>query len=71
MELYNIVRFYERGGRRIIRRGLTLDEAKKHCSDEETSSYTAKSPKGCGNNTEKIARWHEAKKHWFDGFERA
>lgn len=69
-----IVRFYEdmdRGtnGRTIIKRGLTEEQAKKWCSDPETSSYTAQPPRGCGGNEEKIAKWHEEKKHWFDGFE--
>ena len=69
-----IVRFYEdtdRGtnGRTIIKRGLTEEQAKKWCSDTETSSYTAQPPRGCGGDQEKIAKWHEDKKHWFDGFE--
>lgn len=69
-----IVRFYEnldRGynGRTIMKRGLTLEQAKAHCNDPETSSYTAQPPLGCGGDEEKIAKWHEEKKHWFDGFE--
>lgn len=72
-ELYNIRRFYENENRasRVVARGLTLNEARAWCNRDDTSSYTAESPKGCGNNPEKIARWHEKKKHWFDGFERA
>ena len=71
MRLYNIRRFYENENResRIVRRGLTLEEAREHCSDPETSSYSASSPKGCGNDEQKEAKWHEKKKHWFDGFE--
>lgn len=73
MGTYNIRRFFENEGRasRIVARGLTLDEAREWCNDPETSSYTAQAPKGCGNNPTKIEKWHENKKHWFDGFERA
>lgn len=72
MQLYNIVRFYENGkSSRIMRRGLTLEEARRHCNDPETSSMTASKPKGCANDEAQIARWHKSQKHWFDGFERA
>lgn len=72
-QLYNIVRFYENENkrRRVMRRGLTLEEARRHCNDPETSSETASRPRGCAGNEAMIARWHEGKKHWFDGFERA
>jgi len=41
---YNIVRFYRDGWRRrIIKHGVTLEEAKRHCADPETSSETARS----------------------------
>lgn len=61
--LYKIVRMYERPSvlPRLIRRGLTLDQARAHCRHPETSSRTATAP--------------EAKKHteengpWFDGFD--
>lgn len=71
MTTYKIVRFYENtpGYRRIIKRGLTIEQAKAHCNDPETSSMTAKSPRGCGGNEAKIAKWHEQQRHWFDGFE--
>lgn len=70
---YNIRRFYENPNRdsRVVQRGLSLEQAKKWCNDPETSSYTAKAPKGCEGNEKKIERWHEKNKHWFDGFERA
>lgn len=72
MRFYRIKRFYEDGRRpRIIRKGLTLEEAKKHCNDPETSSETASAPRGCAGNEAKIKQWHERKKHWFDGFEEA
>lgn len=43
---YRIVRNYFRSdapGRRTIKRGLTLEEARAHCQDPETSSKTATS----------------------------
>lgn len=69
-KLYNIRRFYEDDREsKVIAKGLTLEEAREWCNDPETSSYTASSPKGCGNDPKKIAKWHEKKKHWFDGFQ--
>lgn len=37
-ELYNIVRFYSQEGKRskIVRKGVTLEEAREHCSRLET-----------------------------------
>ena len=65
-----VVRFYEDDRpAKIIKTGLTLEQAKAHCNDPETSSYTAKSPRGCEGNEKRIAEWHKKKKHWFDGFE--
>jgi len=37
MTLYNIVRFKFKGRSRIIKRGLTLEEAQEHCRNPETS----------------------------------
>jgi hypothetical protein len=53
---------YFKGGKRIIKANVTLEEAQKHCSDPETSSRICKKP-------ENIAR---TKKFgpWFDGYER-
>lgn len=69
-ELYNIIRFYEAPDRRsrVMRRGLTLEQARKHCDDPETSSISAAKPKGCANDERKIELWHEKQKHWFDGY---
>lgn len=38
MERYQIVRFYYQEGkrRRVLRRGLTLAEAQRHCQDPKT-----------------------------------
>lgn len=59
---YKIVRRYFEGKRRrTILKGLTLEEAQKHCSDPETSSRT------CA----KAANVRRTKTHgaWFDGYE--
>ena len=61
---YCILRFYRDDDYRnqtIIKRGLTREEAVKHCQDPETSSSTCTSKEG-------VAR---TEKHgpWFDGFD--
>lgn len=43
---YKIERLYFRGGRRVIATGLTLEEARKHCANPETSSRTCTSSEG-------------------------
>ncbi len=60
---YRIVRFYQTGGtrRRILKRGLTLEQAQAHCSDPETSSSTCKETKNL-RRTVRVG-------HWFDGYE--
>ena len=59
--MYKIVRGYFRGGRRVIKRGLTLEQAQAHCKDTETSSKTA---------TGAAARRRTAQRGpWFDGYE--
>ena len=59
---YKIIRFYRDAPtrQRVIKRGLTLEEAQEHCSDPETSSSTA-------------TGWHARKRTerlgaWFDGY---
>jgi hypothetical protein len=61
--MYRIVRSYEGGTRRVVARGLTLSEARQHCSDPETSSSTARSAVARAR-TRRIGRW-------FDGYEEA
>lgn len=59
---YKIVRFYQRGGRRVINTGLTLEQAQEHCKNPETSSRTA---------TSALAQRRTASKGpWFDGYEK-
>ena len=60
---YRIVRFYESAGirRRVIAKGLTLEQAQAHCYDPETSSSTCVGKAGRAR-TKKVGRW-------FDGYE--
>jgi hypothetical protein len=37
---YRIIRFYFNGNQRVIKSGLTLEEAEAHCNDPETSGST-------------------------------
>lgn len=63
--VYNIVRMYRDAypRRRIIKRGLTLEQAQAHCRDKETSSSTATNP---------VARRRTATLGpWFDGYQEA
>lgn len=55
---YMIVRFYQNDEATVTRRGLTLDEAKRHCNNPETSSSTATDPK------------IDERGAWFDGYEK-
>ena len=63
-DTYQIVRFYQQGNirRRVIDTRLTLEEAKKHCNDPESSSST------CTGATGK--RRTKQRGPWFDGFEK-
>jgi hypothetical protein len=60
---YKIVRHYFKGGRRVIERGLTLEEAKAHCNDPETSSST------CTTSRAKAITRRNGP--WFDGYTEA
>jgi len=57
---YKIVRGYFHGGRRVIKSGLTLEQAQAHCSDPETSSRTCRKSAGRKRTA--------ARGHWFDGY---
>lgn len=43
---YKIVRIFQKGGKRTIKKGLTLEEAQSHCRDPETSSSKCTSKEG-------------------------
>lgn len=60
---YNIVRMFFNGGKEVIEEDVSLEEAKAHCRDPETSSRTATSPEAVALT--------EARGVWFDGFEEA
>lgn len=62
MDKYKIVRGYFRGGRRVIKRGLTLEQAQAHCKDPETSFRTCTKAAG--------KRRTELRGGWFDGYTR-
>lgn len=64
---YKIVRHYFNGGsqgtgssKRTIMTGLTLEQAREHCKNSETSSSTATSAKA-----RRLTRQRGA---WFDGY---
>ena len=56
MTTYKITRFYQDGDQVVTRTDLTLDEAKDHCKNPETSSRTATDPK------------IDYRGAWFDGY---
>ena len=66
--MYEVVKFTQKGQQSVIRIGLTEKEAQKICQDPETSSVTARTPKGCNGNEKQIQRWQELNKHWFYGY---
>jgi len=57
---FKIVRHYANGQKTTIQTGLTLEEAKAHCKDPETSSTTATSAAA--------KRRTKARGDWFDAF---
>ena len=61
--MYKIVRFYfnRPGYRRTIATSLTIEQAKAHCKDPETSSSTCKLPENRARTRRQGA--------WFDGYE--
>jgi len=61
LDTYRIVRFYFRGRRRVLSRGLTLAQVQAHCANRETSSRTAQ-----GASARRRTR---ARGPWFDGYE--
>ena len=61
---YKIVRMYFSSdvSNRVVKRGLTLDEAQQHCQDPETSSSTCQKWAGKRRTRERG--------EWFDGYEK-
>ena len=61
--MYQIVRMYQHPDKpsRVVRSGLTLEQAQEHCRDPETSSSTA---------TSSVATHRTATSGpWFDGYQ--
>lgn len=63
MTRYKIIRMYFNGEprRRTLARGLTLEEAQRHCQDPETSSRT------CTQSANRARTRRRGP--WFDGYE--
>jgi hypothetical protein len=59
---YKIIRHFMHRDNKVIMRGLTLAQAKRHCSDPESSSSTCASPVN-------VSRTHQYGP-WFDGFDK-
>jgi hypothetical protein len=60
--MYKIVRYYAKGGKRVIERGVTLEQAQAHCSDPQTNSKTCTSAVG--------RRRTQHMGEWFDGYQK-
>lgn len=61
-QLYQIRRFFQQGRAKVIKTGLTLDEAQAHCKDPETSSRTCATAAGKSLTARRG--------QWFDGYEK-
>jgi len=60
MKTYKIIRLYESGkAAEVIKKGLTKEEAKKHCTDDDTSSETCYSTEAL-ERTRAFGRWFDA-----------
>jgi hypothetical protein len=61
--MYKIIRHYFNSNvsNRVIKRGLTLEQARAHCADPETNSTTATKPTA-RKRTKRLGAW-------FDGYE--
>ena len=61
--MYKVIRFYFNGGKRVVKRGLTLEQAQTHCQNPETSSSTCKMAVN--------RRRTKNRGPWFDGYDEA
>lgn len=59
-DLYYIVRVFFNGNRRVLQRDMSLEQARVHCQDPESSSSTCKKPHN--------KRRTRLKGAWFDGY---
>ena len=60
MKTYSIIRFFESGEQETIKKYLSIEEAKEHCSDSETSSRTCQ-------DVEEL-ELTSLRGRWFDGY---
>lgn len=58
---YFVTRMFFDGDKKVIKRGLTLEEVQEHCSDPDTSSKTCTTEEGIQLTAEKGP--------WFDGYD--
>jgi hypothetical protein len=61
METYMIFRSFFDGDKEVIETDLTLEEAREHCQDPDTSSRTCTDPE--------LVAMTEERGDWFDGYE--
>ena len=61
MESYMVIRKFYSGDEQTIETGLTLEDAKAHCKDPETSSRTCTEPEN--------VKLYDTKGPWFDVYE--
>jgi len=59
---YKIIRIFLNHPSVVIKRGQTLEEVQKHCSDKETSSSTCTKPN--------LIKLTESMGPWFDGYDK-
>ncbi len=64
MDRYKVIRFYfnKPGYKRTIATGLSLEQAKEHCNDPETSSSTATSSSARAR-TRRLGPWFDGYMH--------
>lgn len=60
-QTYMVRRFHFKGSPVLMKTGLTLEEAQKHCNDPETSSRTATS--------DEAQEYTRVNGPWFDGYD--
>lgn|SRR5574343_596126 len=58
MDKYRIVRVYQNYPKRVIRRGITLEEGQAHCNSSESKSVTCTSVTG-KQRTKELGPWSD------------
>jgi len=57
--LFDIVRYYFKGGTRVVKRGLTEDQAIAHCQDPEAGYTTCRKPINL-RRTKRLGPWFDS-----------